>query len=340
MSLPPPSLGTTHNTSLGFTGTLLDPRETNGTESPLSLYRRLSASDDSCVSFRHRKHQWHRDRVLDSFSRLEIDETRQRAYARCGSNAWLVQSDSEHRDFSLRSDCCHDRWCPACAKTRASVIRHNIQPLIENKTARFITLTLKHTNEPLTGRIDRLFRCFTKLRKLKLWKHAVDGGAAFTEVKINEQTMRWHPHIHAIAIGRYLPLDRLKSAWLAITGNSHIVDIRIIKDPGKVAAYVTKYVTKPADNNLYRVPEALDEAIVAMRGRRLVATFGSWRAVALLHWEARDEWRAVLEWPEFMQRIREGNQWCLHAWNNIQTYEHDANDPNPRDDQLNLDWEP
>ena len=340
MHLPPPSPGTTHTTSMGFSGTLLDNRETTGTESALDLYRRLSASDNSCVSFRHRKHEWHRDRVLASFGRLEIDEIRQRAYASCGSNAWLVQSESEKREFALRSDCCHDRWCPACAKTRASIIRHNIQPLIEQRTCRFITLTLKHTDEALTDRISRLFSSFARLRKLKLWTDSIDGGAAFTEVKINTETGRWHPHIHAIAVGRYLPLQRLKAAWLACTGNSHIVDIRIIKDPHKVASYVTKYVTKPADNNLYRIPEALDEAIVAMRGRRLVATFGTWRATALLRWEARDEWRPVLEWPEFIKRIGEGNHWCIHAWHNLQDYQHDANDPNPRDDQLNLDWDP
>lgn len=329
--------------SLGFLYvplTLLDNRETYVPETAVALYSRLSAVSDSCVSFRHRKHQWHRTKVLDAFARLEISEIRGTAYARCGSNAWLVQSRSEKRDFSLRSDCCHDRWCPACAKTRACVIRSNLEPLLKDRTIRLVTLTLKHTDAPLTDRVSRLFDCFSRLRKLKLWTEAIDGGVAFTEVKINPDTLRWHPHIHAITVGRYLPLQRLKAAWLAVTGDSHIVDVRIVKDPGKVASYVTKYCTKPADNDLYRIPNALDEAIVALKGRRLITTFGIWRSVALLHWESKEEWSAILEWPEFIKRIKAGNRWCIHAWHNIQEYQHDSNDPNPRDDQKQLDWEP
>ena len=320
--------------------TLLDTRETTGRPKPSALYTSLRDSDDSSVSFRHAAYDWHRTRVLSAFARLDIDTTRQYAYAACGSNAWLMQSASNPEQFSVRSSTCHDRWCPACAKTRANIIRSNIDPLVQGQELRFITLTLKHKDEELDKRLDRLFACFASLRKTVLWKQSVTGGVAFTEVKINAQTMRWHPHVHVLCVGKYIPIERLKAAWLAVTGDSHVVDIRVVKDPKKVANYITKYVTKPADNDLYRIPAALDQAITAMKGRRLVATFGTWRSTALLRYESLEEWRPILEWPDFIERIKRKNIFCIRAWNVIRKYDFDSNDANPPSGHHELDWEP
>lgn len=320
--------------------TLLDTRETTDGRTASALYSSLADDDTSCVSFRHKEHRWHRTRVLDAFERLSIGDERSRTYASCGSNAWLMQSVTDPTAFSLRSSTCHDRWCPACARTRAGVIRSNLEPLIKGKAIRFVTLTLKHNDDSLTERLDRLLSRFALLRKLTLWRTAVDGGASFLEVKINPETMRWHPHLHILCVGRYLPLEQLRAAWLACTGDSHVVDIRIVKDPAKVSGYVTKYLTKPADNDLYRIPAALDEAISAMKGRRLVGTFGTWGSTALLNYESTDEWRPILDWPEFLARIKRGNQFCIRAMASLQRYEFDANSPVPDRSQLELDWNP
>lgn len=343
VTLPPGHTSDMYAGTMGFLYvplTLLDNRETTDRESPSDLYSRLKASDDSCVSFRHRQYDWHRTRVLAAFAELETEELRQRSYASCGAHAWLMQSVSDRSRFSLRSSTCHDRWCPACAKTRARVIQTNIAPLVEGKQLRFITLTLKHNDDGLSDRLDRLHFCFRLLRKLAIWKNAVAGGAAFIEVKINKETRRWHPHIHILCVGDYIPAQKLRAAWLACTGDSHVVDIRIVKDPRKIANYVTKYVTKPADNDLYRDAKALQEAIVAMKGRRLVATYGSWRATALLKYEPQDEWSPVLEWPEFIRRIHQGNTWCINAMTCLTKYDFDSNDPNPPNDALIHDWVP
>lgn len=320
--------------------TLLDTRETNDRETPRALYRRLKALPEGSIAFRHGRYHWHRQRVLDAFARLGIDDIRQRAYASCGSGAWLMQSETDQNVFSVRSDTCRDRWCPACAGTRASVIRSNLQPLTEKGPVRLITLTLKHKPDNLTNRLLFLVSRFAILRKLKVWKDAIEGGAAFIEVKMNTQTREWHPHLHILAVGKYIPQQQLRDAWLACTGDSYIVDIRLVRDPEKIAQYVTKYVTKPADNDLYRDPDALAQAILAMKGKRLAYTFGTWRKVALLQTNPEHEWRPVLDWQEFMDRVKAGNQWCIRALAAITPYEHDANDPNPHNGQAMLDWDP
>lgn len=278
---------------------------------------------ESSIAFRHRMHQWHRSRVVAAFERILVHEGRMYSYLGCGSGGWVVHDPDDPTKVALRSECCHDRWCPACGKSRSMVIRCNIEPLLKDKTVRFITLTLKHNDEPLKQRLDHLHSSFATLRKTALWRDKVDAGVAFLEVKHSEKSGRWHPHFHIVSVGRYLPHDALAAAWLAITGDSIIVDVRVVKDQSQVAQYVTKYCSKPAPNELYRDPEKLDAAIIAMKGRRLLTTFGAWRGTALCKNASLTDWVPVMSWPDLLTACRLGdidaitiyksltrNEWC------------------------------
>ena len=262
-------------------------------------------------------HEWHRTKVVGAFERIMVHESRMYSYLGCGSGAWIVKAPGDPPRFALRSECCHDRWCPACSKSRAMVLRSNLEPLIKGKTVRFVTLTLKHDESPLRQKLDRLADCFAKIRTYRIWMDHVDAGVAFTEVKHNDETGRWHPHVHVLTVGKFLNHQQLRDAWLAVTGDSHVVDIRLVKDETTVARYVTKYVTKPADNSLYRNPQALDEAIIAMKGRRLVTTIGSWRGTRLLRNETLSEWEPVMPWPELLKQCRMGDADCIEIYRSI-----------------------
>lgn len=292
---------------LGHTpvSTSLEAQETNRTRHPMAEPGEHWRARESSVSFRHRMYGWHREKVLRAFDRCMCHESRIYAYMGCGTSTWVMQSQTDPERFSLRSECCHDRWCPACAKSRAMVLRCNLEPLLHNRVVRFVTLTLKHDDSPLGPKLDRLQESFDSLRRTKLWCDAVDAGVAFVEVAHNDETGRWHPHLHILCVGRYLPHDVLKAAWLNVTGDSHVVDVRLVQDPGKVAQYVTKYVTKPADNKLYRNDLALDQAIQALKGRRLVTTFGAWRGTPLLKNASMDDWTPLMPWPELLSRCRD-----------------------------------
>lgn len=52
-------------------------------------------------------------------------------------------------------------------------------------------------------------------------------------------------HVHAIVYGRYVSQRQLSAAWLKLTGDSAIVDIRAIRSPKTATKYVLKYVCKP-----------------------------------------------------------------------------------------------
>ena len=285
--------------------TSLDPQETNDVLPAHCFHEPDPRRSETSITFRHRMYTWHRTKVVRSFERIMVHESRIFSYMGCGSGGWVVQSRTEPDRFALRSDTCHDRWCPACSKSRSMTLRANLDPLLKHKAVRFVTLTLRSREESLGVMLDRLNDSFVTLRKLKLWRDAVDAGVAFTEVKIGKDSRQWHAHLHVLIIGRYLPQEQLKQAWLAITGDSHIVDVRVVKDDAKVAQYVTKYCTKPGDNDLYRDENALDEAIIALKGRRLVTTIGAWRGVRLLRNDTISDWEPVMPWPELLRRCRD-----------------------------------
>ncbi|MGD9153868.1 MAG: protein rep [Gammaproteobacteria bacterium] len=185
---------------------------------------------------------------------------------------------------------CHDRWCIPCQADRASKIQHAVQTIIGDQPHRLVTLTLRSSTRPLADQIDKLLKSFRKLRQRPFWRDRVLGGAAFVELTLNTQTARWHPHLHVICHGNFLPLTTLKRIWQSITGDSFIVDVRLIRDPQTVAKYVAKYASKPADAKLLSDVERMVEAVQALKGRRLAYTFGDWHHVSLLRTGEESEW--------------------------------------------------
>jgi len=148
-------------------------------------------------------------------------------------------------------------------------------PRDATKVLRFVTLTLKTSPAPLGEQLDRLYKCFKQLRDLALWRKNVTGGILFLELTIGRDG-GWHPHLHILASGSYLPQDALSAAWLKITGDSYIVDVRLVRNPAIAASYVAKYASKVVPASLTHDEPHLVEAILALRGRRTFSPFGSW----------------------------------------------------------------
>lgn len=238
-------------------------------------------SDDLGQVFKHSGWAANRKRVYEALIRTEQTLARRLDFAECGKHAYVLRSVEDPNLYVLGGSACKDRFCLPCAQARARIIAVNVQDHIGKKQARFLTLTLKSTTESLADLLQKLTRDFASLRRSKLWRSKVTGGVAFLEVKWFEATQRWHPHLHCLLQGRYLPKEDLSKLWQKITGTSFIIDIRIAEDNHHVTGYIVKYATKALDNAVVREPERLDEALEAMKGKRLCMTFGSWRGVCL-----------------------------------------------------------
>lgn len=229
---------------------------------------------------RHHHWQERRFQVWQAMNRLGMNSRKLEQFAHCGAAMWLEFSAAGD-DLRLRCNCCKNRWCEPCMEKRSFILRDNIKKLVQGKTVRFITLTLRHSQTPLKDQIDRLFRSFAELRRRKEWLAHVTGGAAFLECKISSKDGLWHPHLHIIGDGCWWDQRELSKEWHAVTGDSTITDIRQVTDVEVVGSYVTKYVTKPAHSSVFAQDKHLDEMMHTLQGRRLCTTFGSWRGKKL-----------------------------------------------------------
>ncbi len=106
----------------------------------------------------------------------------------------------------------------------------------------------------------------------------------------------------------YLPQSELSAEWHHVTRDSHVVDIRIVRDPGAVANYVTKYAAKPLSATFLNRPQQLDEAIRAFSGRRMMLTFGTWHGIRPNPPADSDTWETVAPLRELINRKSMGDE--------------------------------
>lgn len=278
------------------------PDETYVLQSTGRLNRYDAGLETSYSSFRHSG--WRSTRVRTAAALHEVygPSNRYLRFNTCGANAHVYRNKKDPDRFQIRSETCHDRWCVPCSRTRARGLAATLADHIGKRQTRFITLTLKSSTEPLKGLLDKLLSCFRKLRRTTVWQSTQDGGAAFLEVKWNPQTSRWHPHLHIVSQGRYIPQHLLRMAWNQITVNSFIVDVRPINSRPGLCSYVTKYVSSPISHSVTNDPDLLVQAIKALHGRRTCTTYGCWRGLRLIHKPDGDDWRYYGSWADVQDR--------------------------------------
>lgn len=259
------------------------------------------------IDFRHQS--WHpdRERVLQALDQGGFTADRFYRFRECGSQTIIYQDPSNPDNFKIGCNRCHDRFCLPCSQDRARLIAANLQEQRPPSPIRFATFTLKHSDAPLAEQLDRLYSAFAKLRKRALWKRTVSGGAVFLEVKLSRTDNRWHPHLHVMLQGRYIPQNLLADLWLEITGDSHIVDIRLAKNERVIARYLASYVTKGWSSHVFHDREKLVEIMHALAGRKLVATFGTWSKLNLLKAPTPQTWVALGTLQELCERVRNGD---------------------------------
>lgn len=291
--------------------TSLDAQETNvgfTLEADRALPPKSKYAKD--VAFRHRNWSRHRENILNALRKLPLGAKRSKNFENCGSFAWICVDRANPKRVKIACDRCKDRFCQPCQKERSRRLAKEVEKRVTNKNIRFITLTLKSRTGKLKTQIDQTIKNFRKLRQSKKWKESQRGGAFFLEVTFNSETQKWHPHIHVVSEGRFLAHDELKKCWFRITGNSFIVDIRKIKNPRYAANYVAKYATKELAASVINQPERLEEAIMALHGRRLVSTFGTWRGLSIMGSESETDWEPVGKLSDILKLAELGEQWA------------------------------
>ncbi len=306
-------------------------------DSPLepTVAETLEADRSDCGPvFRHSGWARTRDRVVEALELAEVPDGRRLAFRQCGHRAYVLQSLTDPDRVKIASSKCKDRFCKPCARERASGVARTLLDHVDGRELRFCTLTLATETTDLKAELDRLYKAFQQLRRRKFWKRHVIGGAAMLEVKWNEKSSRWHPHLHILMEGRYTPQAQLVAEWRHCTGNSYIVDIRAVRDNKRVTRYITKYATDPIDRSIGRDVGRLTEAIVAFRGRKTCLTFGRWRQVVLTDPRDTDGWRHLMTLDRLITLARDGfpmyQRMLARVWTSTETEEKHAQPPDGR----------
>jgi len=294
----------------------IDPDTTRCLESG-SLTPEPGTLSQHCTAFRHSGWQADRDRVYDAMVAVGTGASRLLRFAMCGAFAWVMRSADDPAVLRIAGNYCHDRHCIPCARAKAATVAGNLRAQVGDRPHRFITLTLRSTTDTLTEQVSRLYKCFAKLRRRSCWSDRIKGGAAFLELTYNHERGCWHPHLHVVADGAYLPQQELSSEWLQVTGDSYIVDVRLIRGKDQCLDYVTKYASKGFGHDVIAHRDALEAAIVALRGRRLCLTFGTWRGVCLTAQPPDGDWLPLAPLGEIIVRAHDGDQWAQAVLANL-----------------------
>lgn len=261
-----------------------------------------------------------RQPVLDAMIGGLVSGRRWTRYRDCGLDAFVVQHD-ETQEYGIRGTFCGDRFCRFCTARRSAVIRRELSQWLIGRPIRFMTLTLKHSVESsLPELIDRMYEKFHAMRRLKLWRQHVEGGASFLEVK--RSAAGWHVHVHVLMEGRFFPKEWLSQLWENVTRDSKIVDIRQPKGED-AARYCAKYAAKGWTADVPLAVPMLRDLIAAMQGRRTVLAFGTWfrrfSITKLLDCGMDDidkaqagmKWKGIGSFSEILQGARLKDERCV-----------------------------
>lgn len=262
-------------------GTSLDPKKQPSPQPPASALPRDFPDELHDILFRHSGWRDQRNCVYKCLRGSNASVARVARFSDCGHNAYLVRDRAEPTVVAVRAEYCHDRFCVPCNVARSRRTAARVADLCKDKDVRFITLTLAATAEALRDKLNRLNRCFRRLRSHPTWRRHVAGGVHFTEIKRNTPLANWHVHLHALVQGTYFPHALLADIWHTITGDSFVVHVTRPHGASRAASYVAKYLSKPVALAVFADYDLGREVIHALHAKRLCQCFGIWRGQRL-----------------------------------------------------------
>lgn len=259
------------------------------------------------LTWRHSGWADRRSRTLVAMQEAGLTADQCSRFAQCGSCGWVQRSNESNPRYRVSCNRCRSRWCDPCSQEHRRIVTRNLASYLDtlgDQKIRFVTLTLKSAMKPLTQQLDRLIACWKKLRHSDL-KKCFGGGISFLELTVSKGL--WHVHLHTLVQGSYIAKEQLSAVWRECTGDSFIVDIRLI--PTKTAlGYVAKYAQKCVNSSVWSSREHYKEAIASLQGRRSMATWGTWTKLKLNEVPTDDAtWETIAPLDVIIAGARDGH---------------------------------
>lgn len=263
------------------------------------------------VVFRHGLWWEERQRVKRALRSANVPLQRRERFENCGSDCVVEFSPARQR-HRTRGNYCGDRFCVPCCGGRAARARKKLVKLCSGTRPTFGTLTLKASGRGLQESLDHLLKSFARLRRHVAWSSRVKAGVYVIEIKRGSGSRQWHPHIHFLTLSDFIPQAELSYAWQVATGDSFIVDLSKVREDDLGITYVGKYLSKGWSKSVGEDHDSLVECILALRGRRLLGSFGSWRGLGLESDDiAPDDWVRIGRLVNIVAAAHVGEVWAV-----------------------------
>ncbi len=194
-------------------------------------------------------------------------------FADCGSRVYLLHCPNHDINFHVPISC-SSRICERCAAAHSKGLRQRIEavirPRLEKKPRGYgvFMLTLTTTTDrhgpdgPTRKDIRRFYRESSAFLRLFYGKYACRFSRSGKVVQVRvKKKLKFRGagfiastefggesnmlHCHAIVFGPYISQKKLSAAWLKITGDSPVLDIRAVKSVKDGVREVVKYILKP-----------------------------------------------------------------------------------------------
>ncbi|GAI61127.1 unnamed protein product [marine sediment metagenome] len=247
--------------------------------------------------------------TADAYSAWDSDDGGSRLVRleQCRSFAWFMQHTELHT-VKVMSSACHLRWCPLDAQALANYRSHSVADWYSTcKSAKLLTLTQCHSDEPLEDQRNRLYKSFAKLMRCKYMRSRIRGYIWFFQYTLNKQTKQFHFHIHALLDADFIPKAEISTRWAKYNQGSYIVNIKGCWSAASAANHVGRYATRPGTLSSIPLDRRL-ELVKSMHGRRIVGACRSAKSVSLSPPKATDKdmWRYLGSYEQ-VQRQRAYN---------------------------------
>jgi len=262
-------------------------------------------------AFRHRHWIQERKRVHTALVHVQIPHARMERFNRCGSDC-IVEVSQDGQSHRLRANYCGDRFCDPCQQGRAVGFKERILDLMKGHRCSFTTFTLADDGGSYAERHNRLVESFKLLRDRKWWKSQGISGIGTVQTTLGQHGDHWHVHLHVIHTGPPLDLNALRLHWWDITEDSYIVDSRWVRDSDQDAGYIARYATKGIEPCVTHNFDRLCECISALRGRRMLITFGEWHGAEIEDQPVSPtKWRKLGRLHSITLAAKEGQAWAI-----------------------------
>ncbi len=247
----------------------------------------------------------HLVRLATELHESELADRLQRCHSRLS-----VLTCGRHVARIIPNFTCEFRLCPDCARRRSRKLQNKYLPMMRGFLLHnhvkpvHLVLTQSHRKESRKESVARIREAFVRLQRRTFWKEYFKGGTWSLEFTKDKNGFH-HTHLHVIGFRRrFFDITLLRDEWFAVTGDSHVLNLKPILDIATGLQEVVKYVSKPLDISRFAAVDLKE--FLGLKNMRMFGTFGEFRDYCKGFEPSDNDGDAMTDLESLMRNLVEG----------------------------------